>query len=133
MPVLHTTEGRTLFAYYTNWQDDVVQVAEFVDCLNVSFGFPNDEALAGHPLHEVGLHPYNVHVVEGSAWIEELQRIEHVGFPNADIVRGHKHFVFVFHDTTMEAIARDLIPIELCATMADAFALMTELTLVQGY
>src|SRR5262245_29464568 len=38
-----------------------------------TFGAPNDEALAGHPLFGHGLEFYSVHKVENSEWISLLE------------------------------------------------------------
>jgi hypothetical protein len=84
----------------------MVRVAEFVECTSVRFGFPNDEALGGHPLYRNGLTFYAVHEVLESKWLEELRGTEsrhpasaRTPFPNA------RHRVLTFHDTILEAIA----------------------------
>ena len=38
------------------------------------FGYPNSEALQGHPLYKYGLHFYGFHTVDGSPWIADLCR-----------------------------------------------------------
>lgn len=70
---------------------------------------PNDEAFAGHPLHERGLDPYMVAEVVNSSWLRRLERMNAV-HPSHD-PRGYaelRHFVFAFHDTTFECIAKGL-------------------------
>ena len=84
--------------------------AEFVGCTSITAGFPNDEVLHGHRLWGKGLTFYAVHEVLNSSWLAELRAIEAVHpmsrplpFDNA------RHFVLTFHDSTVEAIARDLV------------------------
>ncbi|HLN16965.1 MAG TPA: hypothetical protein VK277_09465, partial [Acidimicrobiales bacterium] len=47
------------------------------------FGYPNDEALAGHPLYEVGLGSYGLYEVLSSAWLRELRGRNLTCFPNS--------------------------------------------------
>jgi len=84
-------------------------VAEFVQVYSVKFGGPNDEVLNGHPLYGKGLDFYEAHTVVNSRWIAEEERINSV-HPNH---RGgwHKslqHYVFTFHDETLECLAEDV-------------------------
>jgi hypothetical protein len=71
------------------------------------FGPPNDEAFGGHPLASRGLSPYAVFEVEKSSWIRKHERMNSV-HPSHDrerFLKGRKHFVFAFHDSTFECIA----------------------------
>jgi hypothetical protein len=62
MPLIVASEERTLFTFYRSDAVDTdeleLQTAEFVGCVSVMFGFPNDEALHGHRLWERGLEFY---------------------------------------------------------------------------
>jgi hypothetical protein len=71
------------------------------------FGPPNDEAFSGHPLAERGLEPYSVSEVFGSSWIRKLDRMNSV-HPEHNPANFEKlrHFVFAFHDTTFECVAK---------------------------
>jgi hypothetical protein len=71
------------------------------------FGSPNDETLSGHPLAKRGLGPYAAWEVRDSSWIQELVRMNSV-HPrhSAAAFRDLRHFIFVFHDSTFECIAR---------------------------
>jgi hypothetical protein len=118
-------EHRTLFAFYRDERDAVdsneAQVAEFVGCLSVTFGFPNDEALSGHRLWGSGLEFYALHEVLGSRWLDDIRQVERVhprssSIPFVDV----KHFLLTFHDTTMEALARDVRALSAHRTMAEA-------------
>ncbi len=78
-------------------------------CLAFKFGHPNDEALPGHPLYDRGFEGAAVYEVLESSWITELARQNRVPFPNSDLsVRGVRHFLFSFHESTLEVLANDL-------------------------
>jgi hypothetical protein len=103
------SERRALIAFYAG--DDraggrEVDTAEFIDCVSLRMGFPNDEALHGHPLWEHGLEFYQAHVVIDSSWLAERRAIEAV-HPRVPAVpfAGARHFVLTFHDSMVEAIA----------------------------
>jgi hypothetical protein len=82
-------------------------VVEFDGCSVTKFGYPNDEALAGHPLYERGLRPYGVFDVPNSSWTRELTAQNRVSFPKTpDSTK--RHFIFTFHDNTFECVARGL-------------------------
>jgi hypothetical protein len=73
----------------------------------VKLGGPNDEAIAGHPLHGKGLHAYAAHQVVNSRWIAEAERVNSVHPDHR--ARWHdrlNHYVFCFHDKTFECIAQ---------------------------
>jgi hypothetical protein len=51
-PLVFQSDNRTLFAFYAKEFDETgpeVITAEFVECVTLRYGFPNDEALHGHP------------------------------------------------------------------------------------
>lgn len=107
-PVVIANEIRTSFAFFT--PSDLAQVAEFVGYVAVRFGFPNDEVLHGHPLWGHGLQFYATHEVAHSTWLEELRAIEqvHDRAPSNPFAEA-THFVLTFHDSTLEAIAQDIV------------------------
>jgi len=72
------------------------------------FGYPNEEALAGHPLHKFGLNLYGFHIVENSPLIEELATQNKVHSMN-DPAHWKKlsHWLITFHDETLEVVGRD--------------------------
>lgn len=72
------------------------------------FGPPNDEAFSGHPLAARGLRPYGIYEIRDSSWIRRLERMNSV-HPRHDrtrLLEHLRHFVFAFHDTTFECVAR---------------------------
>ena len=124
-PLLVASERRTLFAFYRSddevEQGDEVQAAEFVGCTSVRFGFPNDEALQGHPLWGHGLALYSVHEVEESSWVAALRTNEsaHPAAPKRPFADA-KHFVLTFHDSTLEAVARSIVALGTFASIGAA-------------
>jgi hypothetical protein len=81
-------------------------VIEFTGCRDVRFGGPNDEALAGHPLYGRGLQGYQAHEVVNSRWIEHVITVNSVHPQHSTaLFDGLRHFVLLFHDETLEALA----------------------------
>jgi hypothetical protein len=71
------------------------------------FGPPNDEAFSGHPLASRGLHPYGAFEVHHSSWLRSLERMNSVHpYHRPELFSSYKHFVFAFHDSTFECVAR---------------------------
>jgi hypothetical protein len=114
-PVLHITE-RELFISYL-----VAPVALLVDdqeeCAVVKFdgvsvftyGYPNDEALPGHPLIGFGLEYYSFNVIENSPRIEEMKKQNAVCFPDSGrLWNNRKHFVVTFQDETLEVVCNEI-------------------------
>ena len=82
-------------------------IVEFDLCFWTSFGYPNDEALPGHPLYGRGLAAYDIFDVHKSAWVRRMTEQNRVVFPNtkdSDL----RHLVFSFHDSTFECICRGI-------------------------
>lgn len=74
------------------------------------FGPPNDEAFSGHPLAARGLAPYRVWEVHDSSWLRSLERMNSVHpHHSSGLFADLRHFVFAFHDTTFERIARGYV------------------------
>jgi hypothetical protein len=93
-------------------------LAEFERCRAVKLGPPNDEVLDGHPLHGRGLAGYGTYVVENSRWLAELIDINRV-HDRFDERRwaGARHFLLVFHDECVEAIADGIAVESVTASM----------------
>ena len=84
-------------------------VLELRGCAEVRFGGPNDEARHGHPLHGKGLAGYRAHEVVNSAWIEEAIKVNSVHPHHSDApFRQLHHYVLLFHDEMLEALARGI-------------------------
>ncbi len=71
----------------------------------VSLGPPNDEALAGHPLHGAGLEYYSAHEVRNSALVAEFEQRNRV-HPHHKPERFESvtHVIITFHDETLECL-----------------------------
>jgi len=92
-------------------KDEVVPLAlaEFTRFRAVKLGPPSDEVLHGHPLYSRGLQGYGAYVVENSRWLAELIEIDRVHSQfNPKSWEHTRHFLLVFHDETVEAIAHDI-------------------------
>src|SRR2546423_827705 len=84
-----------------------VAVLKFDSVTIFRFGYPNEEALAGHPLHEYGLKWYSFHIVENSPLIEELASQNKVHSMNNPAHWARlNHWIVTFHDETLEVIGR---------------------------
>jgi hypothetical protein len=124
-PTFFAEENRLVLAYYVesrrlleSWvavpitpeiagdSNDLCAVVQFKTPYAHVFGPPNDEAFAGHPLAARGLSPYAIFEIEGSSWLKDLVRMNSVHpHHSGDDFAKYKHFVFAFHDTTLECIA----------------------------
>jgi len=117
-PTLLGDESVVLLSYYVDEHTklsvdaepdhELVAVVRFNGCYAHFHGPPNDEAFHGHPLSARGLKPHSVFEVRESSWLRKLERMNSV-HPNHDkqyfLERLH-HFIFAFHDSTFECIAR---------------------------
>lgn len=85
---------------------DARGVFRFQSCLQTRFGYPNDEALPGHPLYGQGLRHYALFEVINSPWITTLAEQNRIAFPDdAEWPhRSYRHFVVTFEDSTFEAL-----------------------------
>ena len=91
------------------WEDAGHAVVELPHCVCVQFGYPNDEALPGHPLYAAGVQSYGIYEVLNSSCDQRLEKQNRVAFPHADYSgRRLRHFIIVFHDSTFECLAGDI-------------------------
>jgi hypothetical protein len=111
-PVLLQSEG-ACYLLFEGTADapplsDGVAIVTFRSCLISRFGYPNDEALAGHPLFKSGLGFYGVYEVTNSSWDRELRLQNRVAFPTFDMPK-RRHFILTFHDSMFECIAASAV------------------------
>lgn len=125
-PFVLATEQRTLFSFWASTDEgDERAVAELVGCTSVTFGFPNDEVQHGHRLFANGLEFYQLHEVHNSAWLRELRGVErHHPASSAKPFVSSRHFILLFHDSTLEAIANDVVGLATFDSQADAMTFM---------
>jgi hypothetical protein len=104
--------GPAIVAYRTSSlapSDDEFAVLRFPMYEIVKFGYPNDEALPGHPLYPKGLTFYGIFEVRDSSWSRALAEQNLVSFPNpSPSATSGRHFVVTFHDSTLECIAEGI-------------------------
>lgn len=82
-------------------------IVKFSGVLQHVFGYPNDEALGGHPYYKLGLHFYAFNVISDSPYLDELGKRNVQVFVGSDsIFRGLVHWIIPFHDETLEVIGR---------------------------
>ena len=125
LPLVLATEHHLAVAYLIEvplpgWDGSFVEVASyhreqepvaiiaFHGVRATSFGPPNDEAFAGHPLAARGLTAYGAFEVEHSSWIRSLARMNEVHpLHHPSQFAGLRHFVFSFQDSILEVVARE--------------------------
>jgi hypothetical protein len=84
-----------------------IALVQFSGCSITKFGYPNDEAYWGIPKYrDCG---YGIYEVKNSNWVKELTDLNRYSFPNTPDNNSSRHFLFMFHDSTFECIAEDLI------------------------
>ena len=89
--------------------EQALALAEFKGSEAVKLGPPNHDVMDGHPLHGRGLAGYGTYIVENSRWLAELIEIDrvHEHF-HPQSWEDKRHFLLVFHDESVEAIAREI-------------------------
>jgi len=121
LPHIIANEGRLVFGYLVEGEGDLslpaaasLDIDAFVvvktdHCILFKSGSPNDEVLGGHPYSGIGLGPYAIYEVLNSDWIAEVVGINSV-HSNCDpaLFSAYRHFIFTFHDSTFELIAKDV-------------------------
>jgi hypothetical protein len=112
-PVVVANDHRLLLAYYLEYREkdrgelDGCGLVEFERPYASMFGPPNDEAFSGHPLASRGLRPYGVFEVDHSSWLTTLERMNAVHpYHDSKSFQQLKHYIFTFHDSTFECIAK---------------------------
>ncbi|WP_288380052.1 hypothetical protein [uncultured Massilia sp.] len=101
-------DGKTVRVVDVASTDEQCVVVHFEHPTMHIFGPPNDEAFSGHRLASKGLRPYGVFEVINSEWIRQLEIMNSV-HPQHDPERfyeGKRHFIFSFHDSVFECVAR---------------------------
>ncbi|WP_371381617.1 hypothetical protein [Sporomusa aerivorans] len=125
-PVILSNEHIVMLIFYLNhfepnWNgttihvrdnnDDVgVACVQFRHYKQVKYGWPNDEAYAGHKYKKLGLLPYRIYEVENSDWYAELEKGNSVHpYHNKERFMQGKHYIFFFHDSCFEVICKEII------------------------
>jgi hypothetical protein len=80
---------------------------KFKSVLQFTFGYPNEEAIEGHRYYEFGLFPFKFVEVQDSEIIKNIIKANRVHqYHKDELFKEWRHFVFPFHDTTLEVIAK---------------------------
>ncbi|MFC7710076.1 hypothetical protein [Micromonospora lupini] len=86
-----------------------VAMATFTGFSQVTFGYPNDEALPGHPLHDpTDDWEYGFYEVQGSPWPGRLAAQNRVTFPDQTASGSQRHFLVVCHEDLVEVLSDDV-------------------------
>ena len=96
-PTVKRQGSQLLVSYFA--RDDAVAVLRFDDVRTYSFGPPNDEGLADHPLYALGLKPYAFFKV--SSLGSRQQRTPAASF--------ERYWIATFHDDTLEVHAQSAV------------------------
>jgi hypothetical protein len=131
-PVLVATDDFTLLSFNAKRLEGEQRVdagtalLEFERCLISKFGYPNDEALSGHPL--IGTTPktcYRILEVVDSPWPAQLAAQNRIAFPHTS--DWHiRHFIVTFHDSTFECLAHEVKVRVFPGPYADVWAEITK-------
>jgi hypothetical protein len=133
LPVVLSDEHKTLLGYIIQDAPDTLELTpdetfaliEFQRCRSYTFGSPNDEAFAGHPLANRGLQSYACFQIEDSSWIRQLERMNSVHpFHDPEVFSRYRHFVFAFHDSTFECVAENFTVSEHYGTVESLVSVM---------
>lgn len=88
-------------------EDETHAIVSFSSFKAYYHGAPNDEAFSGHPLSKKGLEPYGAYEVKDSTWIRDLIEMNRVhAYHSDEAFKDYRHFIFSFHDTTFECVAK---------------------------
>jgi hypothetical protein len=114
MPLVVADEHMLVLSYFV-MQDPSAQTEQKARIATIRFGHslmhllgpPNDEAIKGHPLWRRGLDSYGMYRVDESSLIRRLAAMNYV-HPrnNPALYDDFHHYVFTFHDSTFECVAR---------------------------
>ncbi|MBU6372672.1 MAG: hypothetical protein KJS97_08085 [Alphaproteobacteria bacterium] len=100
-------DGATNHAAGSDSEGEVCALIKVDRYLAFQFGPPNDEAISGHRLYELGLRAYSSFEILNSEWIGQQKAANRVHPHHRDeLFEGYRHIVITFHDSTLEFIAR---------------------------
>jgi len=108
-PAVRSDGHDLLCAYFINstvTPQGTVALLKFENVLQYRFGYPNNEALEGHPLYQFGLKHYDFFAVENSPLIGEIEKQNRCHPQHRPgIYAKFRHWIITFHDETLEVIA----------------------------
>jgi hypothetical protein len=90
-----------------------------IDALRFNFliykyGYPNDEAMAAHPMSKYGLGFYGLYEVFNSPWIVEIRNSNRIHPRHIDkMYNDYKHYIARFKDVTLDVICLKMEELQL--------------------
>lgn len=106
MPEIKADENDLEITFYL-LESDRRGKLKFKSVLQFTFGYPNEEAIEGHRYYELGLLPFKFVEVQDSEIIKNIIKANRVHqYHKDELFKEWRHFVFPFHDTTLEVIAK---------------------------
>lgn len=106
MPEIKADENDLEVSFFLSCSDRRGKL-KFKSVLQFTFGYPNEEAIAGHRYFKLGLLPFKFVEVKDSEVIQNIIRANRVHpYHHDEMFNEWKHCVFPFHDTTLEVIAK---------------------------
>lgn len=108
-PVLVSDDTNLFLFFYAN----INRGEDFIACIRFDryehhrFGYPGEESQGAHPYSKLGLGYCSYHILQESDLIKELKSIDS-NHPYFEGWKWHElnHYVFTFHDSMFECIAR---------------------------
>jgi hypothetical protein len=121
LPTLLQSDQATFLFFLLPDDDEHIGQIQFEGLSSTSFGAPNDETFEGHSLHGSGFEPYRAMSVINSPWISQLEKINSVHrMHKPSVYASKKHFIFPFHDTTFECVARAFTASKVSSCLSEA-------------
>lgn len=111
MPGVYCNDANLLLAYIVRSGPasayEEFAIVRFSGVLQHTFGYPNDEALGGHPYYGLGLQFYAFNEIARSPYLDELgKRNARVFAGSESLYEGLTHWIVTFHDETLEVVGR---------------------------
>ncbi len=106
IPEIISHEHDVTIRFYIQYTDDQGYI-KFDGLRQFKFGYPNEEAISGHPYFEIGLMPYDFYEVFNSRWIESIKEANKVHpHHSEEMFKNDRHFILPLHDNTFEIVAK---------------------------
>jgi hypothetical protein len=107
MPEINADELSLSVSFYLLDGNNERGQLNFNSVSQFTFGYPNEEAINGHRYFSLGLLPFMFVEVIGSEVIQGIIELNRVHpYHKDEMFSRHRHFVFPFHDSTLEVIAQ---------------------------
>lgn len=113
MPCVFLTESQLFVSYIV--ADHVAElsgeleeyaIVRFDGVLQHTFGYPNEDVLAQHPLYKYGLKYYRFNEIINSPTLAKLADQNEACYPGTkERINSNKHWIVAFHDETLEVLA----------------------------